>query len=162
MNQHSSIGFGPDANVYAGYAQSANDRLGNVDFVFENTGANAAYIKLMQYDGATSPSGFAVVGAPFTVAPGGTVTKSYVLLNRRIGFFGSGNTTVNISSVIRNKADLRGAQIDIVASGRRGWGYDDGYNKAELKRKWGTVASVSTASNIHAGSGAIDTTQEGV
>lgn len=163
MNQLSSIGFGVDANVFAGYAQAANDKLGNIDFVFENTGANQAYIKLMQYDGVTSPSGFAVVGLPFTVVPGGTVTQSYVLLSKRVGFFGSGNTSVNVSSVIRNKADLRNAQIDIVAVGRRGWGYDEGFNRLELKKKWGTVAGPSTTSgNIDAGSGNIDFTQEGV
>ena len=163
MNQLSSIGFGTDANVFAGYAQSANDKLGNIDFVFENTGGNQAYIKLMQYDGVTSPSGFAVVGLPFTVVPGGTVTRSYVLLSKRVGFFGSGNTFVNISSVIRNKADLRNAQIDIVAVGRRGWGYDDGFNKAELRKKWGAVSGpATTANNINAGPGNIDFTQEGV
>ena len=162
MNQLSAIGFGTDATVFAGYAQSANMRLGNIDFVFENTGPNQAYIKLMQYDGTTSPSGFAVVGVPFTVAPGGTVTKSYVLVSKKVGFFGSGSTTVNISSVVRNKADLRGAQIDIVAVGRKGWGYDDGFNKPELKKKWGTVGSTSTSSNTNAGPGNIDPTQEGV
>lgn len=163
MNQLSSIGFGVDANVFAGYAQSANDKLGNIDFVFENTGANEAYIQLMQYDGVTSPSGFARVGVAFTVVPGGVVSQSYVLLSKRVGFFGSGNTSVNVSSVIRNKADLRNAQIDIVAVGRRGWGYDEGFNRLELKKKWGTVAGPSTTSgNIEAGSGNIDFTQEGV
>jgi hypothetical protein len=163
MNQLSSIGFGTDANVFAGYAQSANDKLGNIDFVFENTGANQAYIKLMQYDGVSSPSGFAVVGTPFTVEAGGNITKSYVLLNKRVAFFGSGNTTVNVSAVIRNKSELRNAQIDIVAVGRRGWGYDEGFNKLELKKKWGTVAGPATTSgNINAGTGNIDFTQEGV
>lgn len=162
MNQLSSIGFGTDATVFAGYAQAAGDRLGNIDFVFENTGPNAAYIKLMQYDGVTSPSGFALVGSALTVAPGGTATRSYVLLNKRVAFFGSGSTTVNISTVIRNKADLRGAQIDIVAVGRKGWGYDEGFNTAELKKKWSTVATVSTSSNTAAGTGAINSSNEGV
>jgi len=163
MNQLSSIGFGTDANVFAGYAQSANDRLGNIDFVFENTGPNSAYIKLMQYDGVSSPSGFAVVGVPFTLVPGGVSTKSYVLLNQRVAFFGSGSTSVNISAVIRNKADLRGADISIVAVGRRGWGYDEAFNKLELKKKWGTVAGPGTTSNnINAGSGNINSSTEGV
>lgn len=163
MNQLSAIGFGTDATVYAGYAESAGERLGNIDFVFENTGPSQAYIKLMTYDGTTSPSGFALVGSAFTVAPGGTVTKSYVLLNKRVGFFGSGSTTVNISTVIRNKADLRGGQIDIVSSGRRGWGYDDAYNKLELKKKWGTVTGpASTSNNINAGTGPINSANEGV
>jgi hypothetical protein len=78
------------------------------------------------------------------VVPGGVITKSYVLLSKRVAFFGSGNTSVNVSAVIRNKADLRNAQIDIVAVGRRGWGYDEGFNKLELKKKWGTVAGPAT------------------
>lgn len=158
MNQLSSIGFGPDATVFAGYAQSANDRLGNIDFVFENTGANSAYIKLAQYNGTTSPSGYAQIGDAFTVVAGGQVTRSYVLLSKRVAFFGSGNTTVNISTVIRNKADLRGAQIDIVAVGRKGWGLDPAFNAPELTKKWGSVAGVSTSGNIDAGSGAISPT----
>ena len=154
MNQLSSIGFGTDASVFAGYAQSAGDKLGNLDFIYENTGPNTAYLRLMQYDGVTSPSGFAQVGAWVTVVPGGTLTQSYVLLSKRVGFFGSGNTTLNITAVIRNKADLRNAQIDIVAVGRRGWGYDDGFNKLELKKKWGVVPGPVTTSGAHdAGSG---------
>lgn len=157
MNQLSSIGFGTDATVYAGYAQSANDRLGNIDFVFENTGANQAYIKLAQYDGTSSPSGYATIGLPFTVAAGGNITKSYVLLNKRVAFFGSGSTTVNISAVIRNKADLRGGQIDIVAGGRKGWGLDPAFDPAQLTKKWGTVPAVATSGgNISAGPGNIN------
>ncbi len=164
MNQLSSVGFGTDANVFAAYAQNANDKLGNIDFVFENTGANTAYIRLMNYTGNTAPSGWAAIDTSivsgfgfttgfqgFAVAPGGTVTRSYVLLSQRIGFFGSGNTTVNISASIRNKSDLRNAQIDIVAVGREGWGFDQGFNKAELTKKWGTIASVSTVNNVNAG-----------
>ncbi len=118
---------------------------------------------LRWYDGATAPSGFALVGTGFTVAPGGTTTKSYVLLSKRVAFFGSGSTTVNISSVIRNKADLRGAQIDIVAVGRRAWGYDDAFNKPELKKKWGTVAGPgTTVGNTAAGPGLITPSAEGV
>ena len=157
MNQLSAIGFGADATVFAGYAQSANERLGNIDFLFENTGPNTAYIKLGQWDGTTSPSGYATVGTPFTVVPGGVKTVSFVLLSKKVAFFGSGNTSVNISSVLRNKADLRGGQIDIVAVGRQGWGYDDAFNKAELQKKWGSVgAPASTASNTQAGPGIIN------
>jgi hypothetical protein len=156
MNQLSSIGFGTDATVFAGYAQSAGDRLGKIDFIFENTGPNQAYIKLGQYDGTTSPSGYAQIGDAFTVAPGGALTKSYVLLSKRVAFFGSGSTTVNISTAIRNKGDLRGAQIDIVAVGRKGWGLDPAFNPPELTKKWGSVAPVSTASNINAGGGPLN------
>lgn len=157
MNQQSAIGFGPDATVFAGYAQSANDRLGNIDFTFENTGANEAYLKLAQYDGVSSPSGYAQVGDAFTVVPGGVVTKSYVLLSKRVAFFGSGNTLVNISTSQRNKADLRGAQIDIVAVGRKGWGLDPAFDAPTLTKKWGSVPTVSTAGgNIDAGAGNIN------
>lgn len=170
MNQISSVAIGTDANVFSAYAEAAaNDRLGAIDFVFENSGSNTAYIRLAQYDGTTSPSGFATIdttytASPFTagfkgfaVAPGGTVTRHYVLLSKRVAFFGSGNTKVNISSVMRNKSDLRGAQIDIVAVGRKGWGYDEAWNRNELIKKWGSVAGpASTVNNINAGNGNID------
>jgi len=165
MNQLSSVGFGPDATVFAGYAQSAGDRLGNLDFVFENTGPNTAYIRLMQYDGSTAPSGFKSIDTAYTttgflgfsVVPGGTLTKSYVLVSKVVGFFGSGNTTVNISAVIRNKADLRNAQIDIVASGRKSWGFNEGFDRATLTKKWGTTGGPATTDhNINAGPGNIN------
>ena len=104
MNQVSSVAFGTNAFVFQGYAESANDRLGAIDFVFENTGPNTAYIRLGQYDGVTNPSGFATIdttytAAPFNVgflgfavAPGGTTTRHYVLVSKRVAFFGSGNT----------------------------------------------------------------------
>ena len=61
MNQLSSIGFGPDATVLHGYAQAANERLGNVDFQIENTGDIPLNFILRQYDGVTLPSGYADV-----------------------------------------------------------------------------------------------------
>ena len=177
MNQVSSVPFGVDATQFQGYAESANDRLGAVDFLFENTGPNYAYIRLAQHDGVTSPSGYATIDTTYTqtsatttpgafapnanfqgfaVAPGGVVTRHYVLLSKRVCFFGSGSTIVNISAVLRNKADLRGAQIDIVAVGRRGWGVDEGWNANELVKKWGSVTGpVSTVSNISAGPGLV-------
>ena len=155
--------------MFQAYAESANDRLGAIDFCLENVGPNTAYIRLAQYDGATAPSGFATIdttytASPFTanfqgfaVVPGGTVTRHYTLISKRVAFFGSGNTIVNISSVLRNKSDLRGAQIDIVATGRRGYGYDEGWNRNELIKKWGSVTGpASTVSNIAAGSGNIN------
>jgi len=176
MNQM-TFGFGTNIDVFAGYAQSANDRLGNIDFIVENTGANTVVVQLRSYDADSSPSGWAKVGTPFVVVPGGAQTKSFNLLSKRVAFFGSGNTTVsstynslvgnavgakaNITAVIRNKADLRNAQIDIVATGRRAWGYDEGWNKLELKKKWGTVSNAGATSTT-AGSGIIDSTKEGV
>lgn len=161
MNQM-TFGFGSDVTVFAGYAQSANDRLGNIDFIVENTGSTTVVVQLREYDQDSSPSGWAAVGTPFVVVPGGNQTKSFNLLSKRVAFFGSGSTTIsttltsltgytgakaNITAVLRNKADLRGAQIDMVATGRRSWGYDEGWNKLELKKKWGTV----TPSGANAG-----------
>ncbi len=164
MNQVSKIGFGVDATVLAGYAHAANERLGAVNFTFENTGANTLYVKVMQFDGTTSPSGFANVTplgasvANFLVVPGGVTTKSFNLISKRIGFFGSGNTLAdgtgsaastfaNITAELRNKSDLRGGQIDITPIGRKGWGYDDGFDKSTLQKKWGSVSSTTGAIN---------------
>ena len=163
---------------------TANERLGAIDFVFENTGSIAAYIKVMAYVGpTTTPSGysdvlpldayldanFAVatpsgtitgwtgVGAPFVLNPRGVLTRSYNLLTKRIGFFGSGiaanvvqqiapyqtlrmsATNVAITAVIRNPSDIRGAQIDINTVGRQGWGYDPAFDTPNLTKKWGSV-----------------------
>lgn len=184
MNQASLVPFNTDATKLAGYAQTANQRLGAVDFVFENTGQIAAYIKVMAYVGpTTTPSGYSdvlptnayaennvtasppssaitgytTVGAPFVLQPRGVVTRSYNLLSKRVGFFGSGvaatvtqqiapyqslrvsSTTVNITAVIRNPADLRGAQIDISPVGRQGWGYDPAMDTPNLTKHWGSV-----------------------
>src|SRR4051812_43325822 len=96
---------------------TANERLGAIDFMFENVGEIAAYIKVMAYVGpTTTPSGYAdvwpldniatnnvtasppsgaitgftTVGPPFVIAPRGVLTRSFNLLAKRIGFFGSG------------------------------------------------------------------------
>lgn len=137
MNQLSCVSFGSDASVFSGYAQAAGDRLGSVDFVFENTGRKNAYIILKEI-GASSAT---AVGSAFTVVAGGRYTPpTYNLLSKRVGFFGSGvggSTTVNISVVLTNKADLRGAMIDIVNSGRKGWGWDYAYSKPSTAKYWG-------------------------
>jgi hypothetical protein len=154
--------------VFAGYAQAAGDRLGNIDFAFENIGPNTAYIRLMYFDGATPPSGFVSIDTTYTgtwlgfvVQPGGVLTRSYVLNSKIIGFFGSGNTVVNISCNIRNKADLRNAQIDIVAMGRQGWGFDQGFDRTTLTKKWGAIIGPTTTSgNINAGYGLLSPTAE--
>lgn len=140
---------------------TANERLGAIDFVFENTGNISAYIMVKQYVApTTTPSGYAnvtplgAVGAAFTVAAKGVLTKSYNLVSKQIGFFGSGvaatvngvaykSTTVNISAVLRNKSDLRGAQIDIQQVGRTGWGLDPAFNGPNLTKHWGSVDPVT-------------------
>ena len=174
MNQNSSIAFGTDATRLSGYAQTANERLGALDLVFENTGRVPAYIRVKRFvSAATLPSGYTdvqptvtgvmpggvigtSVGPEIYVRAGGVVTRSYNLLSQRIGFFGSGvagtvtvggvstyvtSTTVNISAVLRNKADLRGAQIDIAQVGRQAWGYDQAMNTPILTKKWGSIDS---------------------
>jgi len=131
-----------------------------VDFIFENTGLVAAYIRVKQYVApTTTPSGYAdvtplgigaYVGPEITVAARGAVTRSYNLLSKRIGFFGSGvaatvngivvrSTTVNITAVLRNKSDIRGAQIDISQVSRQGWGFDPAFNTPNLTKKWGSL-----------------------
>ena len=157
--------------MFAGYAQSANDRLGAIDFIVENTTFDeknltsaTLYLQLRQYDGTTSPSGYVNVGTPFVVVPGGTQTKHFNLLSKRVAFFGSGNTKVdlsgaatsvkaNITAVIRNKADIRGAQIDIIAGGRRGWGFDEAFNRKELTKKWGAPPDAPGTSAPSGGGG---------
>jgi len=135
MNQVSSIPFGTDATLLAGYAYRANDRLGNVDLTIENTGSNALYFQLKEQ---TNPSGaFVNVGAAQTLVPKGVKTVSYNLIAKRVGFFGSGSTTANVSFSIRNKGNLRGAQVDIVVTGRRGWGYDAGFDTNSQVPNWG-------------------------
>jgi hypothetical protein len=145
VNQQSTIPFGTDATLLAGYAMNAaNDRLGNFDLVIENTGANSLYLRVKEQ---TLPqSGFSDVGSPITVVPKGTVTRSYSILSKRIGFFGSGNTIANISPVLRNKGDLRGAQIDIVQIGRRGWSWDNAFDQKSFKSPgWGTQPDTGAA-----------------
>lgn len=149
MNQASVLGFGVDGDTMVGYAQRANERLGNIDFIVENTGTNTLRFLVKQHDGTTSPSGFVAVGDAHVIVPKGVKTISYQLISKRIGFFGSGNTatdlsgtvastSANVTAVLRNKSDLRGSQIDIVATGRRGWGIDEGMRHPDLTKNWGT------------------------
>ena len=134
MNQISKIGFGSNPNVFAGYAVSANDRLGNFDLVIENTGANTLTLQLKEY--LPSSATWGNIGSAITVVAGGTHTISLVVISKIMGFFGTGNTTANISTVIRNKSNLRGAQIDICTSGRKGWGFDSGFDKDAFRTPW--------------------------
>ena len=140
MNQLSKVPFGTDASVVAGYAQVANDRLGNIDFIFENTGDNvlSAQFRTMPGVGGT---GYTNVGAFFTVQPGGTVTKSLSLVDKVVGFFGSGSTTANITAVIRNRSDLRCAQIDMYVIGKKGWTYDNNYPSGAFQPNWPVLPS---------------------
>jgi hypothetical protein len=151
MNQISNVGFGTDATLLAGYAQHANASLGNVVITVENTGENSLYFQLKEYPVAASAggvSGYGRTGPAITVVPKGVKDLSYNLVSRRVGFFGSGNTKANISISMRNKADLRGAQIDLVAVGRRGWGYDDAFNTGELTKNFGSPPDSPTTPSV--------------
>lgn len=134
MNQLSKIGFGSDPTVYAGYAQAANDRLGNFDLIIENTGSNTLTLQLKEY--IPSSATWNNIGTAITINAGGTTAKSLCLFSKILGFFGTGNTTANISTVIRNKSNLRGAQIDLCISGRKGWGFDSGFDKNAFRTAW--------------------------
>lgn len=134
MNQISKIPFGSDASVFAGYAQAANERLGAFDLIIENTGTNPLVLQLKEY--VASSDTWQNVGSVINVAAGGTNTAHLTILSKRLGFFGTGNTTANISAQIRNKGNLRGAQIDILCSGRKGWGFDTGFDKNSFRPSW--------------------------
>jgi len=145
INQVSSIGFGSDISVMEGYVQAANERLGNFDLIIENRGANTLTILLKECGlsaGGTGP--YTPLGGYYTVVAGGIKSINLSVLSQRIGFFGSGNTTANFSTVIKNAADLRGAQIDIVATGRRGYGFDTANDTKAGRPKWGTVDGESS------------------
>jgi hypothetical protein len=127
-NQLSMIGLGTDATKAAGYLVAASERLGNFDINFDNTGTGDAFIQLKELTG----SGFVNLGASQAVKAGGSKTVSLVLLSKTVGIFGSGKTTINASVNIRNKADLRGADFNIVNLFKRGYGLDTGASSAVI------------------------------
>ena len=154
-NQISGVPFGTDATVLAGWAVTAGPALGNIDFVVENTGTNTLtfQFKTLTTYGSYTPVTTSV-GAWFTVAPSGVVTKSLCLVSTTLGFFGSGNTTANITQNLRNPADLRGAGIDMFVTGKRGWnstnnnsttggggGFDTAYNTNANEPVWPVISN---------------------
>lgn len=144
MNQVSEVSFGTDATKCNGYLQYANERLGNLDLIIENTSDFDLYFQAKVASTITA-SGFTNVGSAVTIKPRGVKTLSYNILAKKFGFFGSGvdstgrarSVTANVSTVLRNKSDLRGAQVDIVNAGRRGWGYDAIFNDPVIGKFWG-------------------------
>lgn len=145
MNQSSLVPFGTSTTDLNGYAQAAGDRLGNFDLIFENIGDNAVNIDVKELNAAGTSYATVLVNTGSIVARG-TKTVSVKSVSKRLGFFtnAGGNTSVNISTAIRNKGDLRGAQIDIVATGKRGWGLDVGHNPATTQKRWGLVPDQPT------------------
>jgi hypothetical protein len=116
-------------------------------------------LQLKEWDGTTSPSGWKNVGSYTEIVAGGTATIHCNMASKKLGFFGSGYSgtngatgvgtnspapvSANISIVMDNKSDLRGAQIDLVVTGRKGWGVDDGFATGQLQPNWGTVDPAS-------------------
>ena len=140
----SVIGFSTDATQLAGYATRANERLGSFQLLVQNTGSNSLYLRIKEYDGVTSPSGWFDVAGPYTIVAAGSYPVNVNTLSQKVGFFGSGNTTANIQINYNNPSDLRGAQIDLVATGRKGWGFDDGFNTNAFTAKLGKAPDGTT------------------
>ncbi|MDD5305671.1 MAG: hypothetical protein PHS14_21440 [Elusimicrobia bacterium] len=119
-----------------------NERLGNINFIVENTGLNTLWLEFREFVGvANTPvaaSGYVNLGAALQIVPGGTASQALSVLSEQIGLFGSGNTTANVSCVFRNPADRRGAQIDIVVVGRVGWGTDPAFPVKAYRPNWGS------------------------
>jgi hypothetical protein len=121
-NQISTIGFSNDASVTNGYAFRTNEKFGNVNFGFENTGNNSVVLQLRELVGSGSLASYSVNLTPqFTLVAGGTTNKALVILNQQIGLFGSGLTTVNVAIEMRNMADRRNPQIEVVPLGKQFW-----------------------------------------
>lgn len=139
LPQSSKIPFGTNPAVFNGFVYRANDRLGNIDLIYENVGANTASILVQE---AVAPSGYTPVGGWFNVVAGGTLTRSYTLLSKKIAFFGTGNTVVNVSAAIRNPADLRGEGWDLQIVGRKGWAYDPAFDTAAFEPNWPNLSDL--------------------
>jgi hypothetical protein len=149
--------------------QAAQLGVGNQPAVGQE--APVLRLQLMEWDGTTSPSGWKAIGGgtgpggTYEIVAGGTTTIHMNMSSQKLGFFGSGYivaggqplgsaattpccVAANISVVMDNKSDLRGAEIDIVVTGRRGWGYDDAFSKATLTPSWGTLDAGGNVTNI--------------
>ena len=157
-----SAGFGSDATQLAAWGVYANERLGKLDVIVENIGANPLYLQVKSYTGTgivnnpngtvtttTSASGYVNVGNAFSVAPGGASTQSYIIDGKQVGFFGSGNTSANITTVLRNTSDLRGEALDMASNWHFGWGFDPGTNiKSFRSPGWGAFPFDSTVPQL--------------
>lgn len=145
-NQISVIGLGTDISKLAGYTVYGGARLGRVDLVMENVGDNTATLTIKEFaptwDGLSAsswasnktPSGtqtgtWTTVVANFTIGARATKTTKLVVVGKTLGIFGSGNTTVNVTPILRNPANLRGAQFDIIQPGRAGFGFETGFDQ---------------------------------
>jgi hypothetical protein len=135
--QLSNIGFGSDATTLSGYALRLNDRFGAVDLNFENVGQNTATLFVREFLSGFPTSSYptnalnyagTILGAPISIAPSCVTTKHLVTASQQIGIFGSGNTQVNITIMLRNPADRRNPLIECIPIGKQNWGFAPGFN----------------------------------
>ena len=132
------MGFGPDASTLTSYAYRAGTKLGAIGLGFENTGANPVTLQVRELVGSGTAAVYSYnLGAQFVVNAGGYVEKNYVIVNQQFALFGSGNTTVNMTAFLRNLADRRDAQLDIVPVGKQNWGYSPGENVNAFSGNYG-------------------------
>ena len=138
MNQISKIPIGTDITKLEGFALTANAKLGSIDVIYENTGPNNAILELQQFVPTSGASGaYVPIGGSFSIARGGVVSKSYVILSQRFGLFGSGPTTINMTVTIRNPSELRGGEFTLDYQGRTGWNnYDVAFDVAAVTPTW--------------------------
>jgi len=135
--QLSNLGFGTDATTLSGFALRLNDRFGAVDLNFENVGQNTAVLFVREFvsgypsgsypANATQYQGTAL-GSPISIPPSCTTTKHIVTASQQLGVFGSGNTQVNITIMLRNPADRRNPEVECIPVGKQNWGTAPGYN----------------------------------
>jgi hypothetical protein len=137
--QLSNIGFGTDATVLSGFALRLNDRFGSFAMTYENVGPNVATFVVREFVSGYPTSSYvnapATFGGPVVLQPGGVKTISYVSAAQQIGLFGSGNTQVNATIMLRNPADRRNPTIECIPVGKQGtpgggWGFAAGFNQA--------------------------------
>lgn len=164
MNQ-AAYAFGSDINEMVGYAQATHARLGVFDLLVENTGDTILKLQIKEQNDGTV-SGYSNLGSVSTIAPRGRKSITVNALSKRLGFFGSGegvnattgvslgagtgSAVANLTAVYHNKGDLRGAQIDLVATGRRNWSFDKGLAKGSIAQRWGNFPDQTSAATLGA------------
>lgn len=135
--QLSNIAFGTDATTLSGYALRLNDRFGAVDLNFENIGVNTATLFVREFVSGYPSGSYATsstayqgtsLGTPIVIAPSCVQTKHFVTASQQIGIFGSGNTQVNVTIMLRNPADRRNPEVECIPVGKQNWGTAPGYN----------------------------------
>lgn len=144
MNNFGQYGLGTDITKLAGYVLATTDRIGRITLHFENLGRDRGLANsLLGAPLANSPEAatatitikelvngsWTQLIAPFTVAAGGAKDVSAVVFSKKIGIFGSGDTTVSLHILHPHAAALRGGHIDNDPVGRKNWGFDTGLDR---------------------------------